>query len=250
MRKLSLWITIFACGILISPEARTASFSVSPIEMALTSRTTSGLLTIRNTSQREIRFEVTASVWNQNTRGEMQLTPVANQITFVPKLVTIRAGQSSNVRVGTTAAQFGAIERTYRIFVEELPDNSAAPENGMVVLRTKFGVPVFLRPARVTNTAAVDAVSLDAGRLTTSIKNTGTVHMSVRSVKMRGVDGSGGTKFERSMPGWYVLAGGNQVFEQPLSPTDCAGARTIAVSVELEGGTLSRDLPVPGGACR
>lgn len=236
-------------AILAATPALGSSFRVSPMQLDLTPRTTSTLLTINNDTTREIRFEVTAMKWEQDERGEMQLTPAGDAITFFPKLLTLAGGASRTIRVGTKPAAFGPTEGTYRIFVEELPDNSAPAERGVVAIRTKMGIPVFLRPAQVSAAAQIAGVAFEGGRLVTRVRNTGTVHMVVDAVKMRGTASGGDAKFERSLPGWYVLAGGTRVFEQPIKASECAGAQTIAVTVEIQGATLKQDVPVPAGAC-
>jgi P pilus assembly chaperone PapD len=226
-----------------------STFRVSPMQLDFTAKSTSTLLTINNDTAREIRFEVTAMKWEQDERGEMKLTPAGDTITFFPKLLTLPGKASRTVRVGTTGAAFGATEGTYRLFVEELPDNSAPAEKGSVAIRTKMGIPIFLRPAQTKASAEIADVSLAGGKLVTRVRNTGTVHMIVDTVKMRGATTSGEGKFEHSLNGWYVLAGGTRVFEQPIQASECSGAQTIAVTVQLQGGTLTKDVPVPAGAC-
>jgi fimbrial chaperone protein len=236
-------------ALLVATPALASTFRVAPMQLDLAAKTTSTLLTINNDTTRAIRFEVTAMKWEQDERGEMQLTPAGDQITFFPKIVSLAGGASRTIRIGTKAGSFGPTEKSYRIFVEELPDNSAASERGTVAIRTKIGIPVFLQPARATATAEITAVTFEGGRLVTRVRNTGTVHMIVDAVKMRGTASGGDTRFERSLDGWYVLPGGTRVFEQPVKASECAGAETIAVTVELQGATLKRDVPVPSGAC-
>jgi fimbrial chaperone protein len=235
--------------LLTATPAFASTFRVSPMQLDLAPGTTSTLLTINNETTREIRFEVTAMKWEQDERGEMKLTPAGDAITFFPKLLTVKGKASATIRVGTAAA-FGPTEGTYRLFVEELPDNSAPAEKGTVAIRTKMGIPVFLKPPQAKASAEIAAVSIEGGRLVTRVRNTGTVHMIVDAVKMRGTTTSGEAKFNRSLNGWYVLAGGTRVFEQPIAASECAGTQTIAVSVEIQGGTLRKDVPVPAGACR
>jgi fimbrial chaperone protein len=250
MNMKALQQMVIGVALLLSlTPAFASTFRVSPMQLDLTARTTSSLLTINNDAAREIRFEVTAMKWDQDERGEMKLTPAGEAITFFPKLLTLPAKGSTTVRVGTTAAAFGPTEGTYRLFVEELPDNSVPPEKGSVAIRTKMGIPVFLTPAQPKASAEIAAVSFDGGKLVTRVRNTGTVHMIVDAVKMHGATTSGEAKFDRSLNGWYVLAGGTRVFEQPIQPSECAGAQTVAVTVEIQGGTLKKDVPVPAGAC-
>ena len=236
-------------ALLAATPALGSTFRVSPMALDLTSKTTSTLLTITNDTTREIRFEVTAVKWDQDERGELQLSPAGDAITFFPKLLSLAGGASRTIRIGTKADAFGPTERSYRIFVEELPDNSAPPDKGTVAIRTKLGIPVFLKPAQATSTAEITGVSFEGGKLVARVKNTGTVHVIVDTVKMRATGSSGDVKLERSQNGWYVLAGGTRVFEQPIKASECAGAQTIGVTVELQGGTLKKDLPVPSGAC-
>jgi len=235
--------------LLAATPALASTFRVAPMQLDLAPGTTSTLLTITNDTAREIRFEVTAMKWEQDERGEMKLTPAGDAITFFPKLLSVAGKASVTIRVGTTAPTFGPTEGTYRLFVEELPDNSVPAEKGTVAIRTKMGIPVFLKPTQAKASAEIASVAFDRGKIVTRVHNTGTVHMIVDAVKMHGATSSGAAKFEHLLNGWYVLAGGTRMFEQAILASECTGAQTIAVSVELQGGTLKKDLPVPAGAC-
>src|SRR5262249_45975331 len=142
------------------------------------------------------------------------LTPAGDQITIVPKLLTLAPGASRNVRVGAAASGFGAVEGTYRLFVEELPDNAAPKDPGTVAIRMEVGVPIFLRPSKPASSGQIASVAFERGHLVTRVHNTGNVHMVVSAVQAKGTDGSGGTKFDTSVPGWYILAGDVQIFDQ------------------------------------
>ena len=49
----------------------------------------------------------------------IELAPTQD-VVFFPALLTLKPGEERRIRVGSTAAP-GSIEKTYRIFVEELP---------------------------------------------------------------------------------------------------------------------------------
>src|SRR5262245_22421247 len=121
LRQMVPWIAAVLFLATAASPVLAATFRVSPMALDLTSKTTSTLLTITNDTTHEIRFEVTAMKWEQDERGEMQLTPAGDTIAFFPKLLSLAGGASRTIRVGTKAGAFGPTEGTYRIFVEELP---------------------------------------------------------------------------------------------------------------------------------
>lgn len=226
-----------------------ASFTVKPTSITLTASATSTLVTVTNTSNRPLRFEVRAMKWVQDERGELVLTRVEKEITVTPALLTLEPGASRNVRVGAPASAFGAVEGTYRVFVEELQDTSKPRDAGTVALRLEIGVPVFLAPSRPASSAQIAAVAFEQGRLVTRVRNTGNVHMVINAVKIQGTDAAGGVKYDRTLEGWYVLAGDTRVFEQPVTPAECAGVRNMAVTVDIRGTALKGQVPIPAGAC-
>src|SRR4029077_15634724 len=111
-----------------------ATFRVSPVRLALTAPSTSGLLTLSNDSSETLRFQLTAFGWGEAPGGEMELAPTEEIILF-PRLLTLEAGQERKTRVGDGAA-FAASEKTYRVFVEEIPssDRPNDPGSGVRVL--------------------------------------------------------------------------------------------------------------------
>ena len=77
------------------------------------------------------------------------------------------------------------VEQSFRLFVEELP-NQSAPRANAVALRTKIGIPVFVRPAKPSRTAVIDGVSVENGKVLTRVRNTGNLHISVDSFSVTG----------------------------------------------------------------
>ena len=134
-------------ALLLAPHAATASnFTVTPTEVNLSASATSALVTLRNGSKLPLRFEITLVSWSEDEHGKMALNP-SSDVTFFPKLVELAAGASRNIRIGINAGTARDVEQSFRLFVEELPDQSAPAANA-VALRTKVGIPVFVRPAK------------------------------------------------------------------------------------------------------
>jgi fimbrial chaperone protein len=235
-------------ALLLAPHTATAAnFTVSPTEVNLSASATSALVTLRNVSKVPLRFEVTLVSWSEDEQGRMALSPSAD-VTFFPKLVELAAGTSRNIRIGINAGTAREVERSFRLFIEELPDQSAPAANA-VALRTKVGIPVFVRPAKPTRTAVIEGVSVENGKVLARVRNTGNLHISVETVSVKGTGGSGAPTFTKEGPGWYVLPGATRVFEVPMTATECRSTTSVAVEVFGHNTSLKGAGQVSPAAC-
>src|SRR3954470_17545356 len=217
-------------ALLLAPHAAIASnFTVKPTEVDLSPSATSALVTLRNNSKLPLRFEITLVSWSEDEHGQMTLNPSAD-VTFFPKLVELAAGASRNVRIGINAGTARDVEQSFRLFVEELPDQSTPAANA-VALRTKLGIPVFVRPAKPSRTAVIEGVSVEKGKVLARVRNTGNLHINVDTISVKGVGGSGGATFAKEGPGWYVLPGAVRIFEVPMTATECKATTSVTVEV-------------------
>ena len=223
--------------------ASAATFTVDPTQIFLRNRTGSVLLTLHNQSTDTLSFQLSVFAWTQSSTGEMQLQPTQD-IVFFPPLLTLKPSETRRVRVGT-ATTFDAKEKSYRIFVEELPPADAP--KGVRVL-TKMGIPIFLRPVKEVATASLTDLRQQNGQLKFTLSNEGTVHFVPRNIKVRGLAGSK-TAFERELEGWYLLAGGRRDFETALPNDACAQVTSIVVDVQFESNQVQERLQTPTGAC-
>jgi fimbrial chaperone protein len=225
------------------------TFSVSPTRLFLAPGATSGVLTLANPGDHPVRFQLTAYAWDQLEDGSMRLSDTADIIVY-PPLVEVEPGQSRRVRVGTTKP-FNAIEQTYRVFIEELPNLERTPDHTLgVQVRTKMGVPVFLGSAAPTVRAAVESVAVADGRLTFRLVNAGTEHVMANKIAVTGLSESGDAVSEQSLSGWYLLAEHSQLFSIPFEPPDCKRVASILLSAEFDGAPRAeRRLAVGSRAC-
>src|SRR2546421_6591721 len=145
MRK-SFAQAVMVLGLVLQAEFLAASaFKVTPVRVTF-SGPSSTLLTLKNESDQPLRFQITSFVWFQDPKGAMQLTPTED-IVFFPALLSLNPGEERKVRVAATVAAKD-VEKTYRIFFEELPP-LVKPENAGAQVRilTKMGIPIFVSPA-------------------------------------------------------------------------------------------------------
>jgi fimbrial chaperone protein len=232
-------------------RARASSFNVKPTQLYLSPKAQSALLNLKNESGETLRFQLSVFVWNQGEKGEMQLTPTQD-IVFFPSLLTLAPGEERKIRVGSTVPG-GNVEKTYRIFVEELPPavraKEAARTGPEIKVLTRMGIPIFILPANPNAGGRIEPKTLRSEKLAFEVRNTGNVHFQVRKARVRGLGPAKENLFERTVPGWYVLAGGSRVFEVQAPRNVCARTKALAFEVETEQTTLQSQLDTRSGIC-
>ena len=242
-------LLLLVVATLVGPgPARAADFTVNPIQIFLSAQTRSAILTVRNTSSEPLRFQLDAFGWAQDEAGQMQLTPTS-EIIFFPRLLALAPNERRIVRVGTSVP-VGPVERTYRIFVEELPPSvRQADPPGQVRVLARMGIPIFLEARVGRAELRLGPPTLRAGRVGFELRNVGTKHAVPEEVRVRGLGAAGESLWERHQAGWYVLAGERRVYEMQVERDDCARTSTIAVEVKIGEQTLTERLDVTASAC-
>jgi fimbrial chaperone protein len=241
--------TVVAAALMMLVSAASASaatFTVNPTQIFLSSKATTSLLTLRNDSEEPLRFQLTAFAWQQTPTGELSLT-ATEDVVFFPALLTLAPKEERKIRVGATVGA-AAQERTYRIFVEELPAAAGRQENAVRVL-TKMGIPIFIRPAKEVATADLRELALGGGSLRFNVTNRGTVHFVPQKVVVRAAGQAGERLFEEELKAWYILAGGRRDFEFATPQATCARVASLSVEIEFDSNVLKESLQTPGGTC-
>lgn len=210
-----------------APAFAEGRFQVEPTRIDLSSTAPSGAVTVTNHGPAALRLQASVFRWAQDANGAMQLTP-APELVVRPALFEVQPGKARTVRVGTTATA-ADVEQSYRVFVEELPDRTAAQTAGIHVL-TRIGVPVFLAP-RVPRVAIEISAVTEAGKPIVIVKNPGTLHVKLGAVKLRAADGG----WENTAAGWYVLPGDARRFPVAAGKACGAGDRWVAEATSEDG---------------
>jgi fimbrial chaperone protein len=240
--------TLLAVGLgLLAGAGRAVGqpMEITPTQVELTSDSRSAIVTLHNTAAEPVRYQVAAFAWDQDPRGEMKLAPTRD-LQFFPSLVTVAPGERRNIRVAAVAP-FGAVEKPYRLFIEQLPD--AARATNAVRVLTRVGIPVYLEPRDPAVRAEVTGLALAGRRVSFTLRNTGTVRIRPEVVRAVGRDGAGAVVFDEKLPSWYVLAGGERAFEVTIPEAVCGQVATLSAEAALGKSGVEARLPVARGAC-
>lgn len=231
-------------------SAAASTFQVNPVQLYLGPGKMSALLTIQNQSSDTLRFQITTNSWGQSPRGDMELGPTED-VVFFPALLTVEPGKSRNIRVAVPKGA-EAVEKTYRIFVKELPpaEKPAVKENRSEVrVLTRMGIPIFVQPAKIARSGSIDKIRMDGGSLKFEVRNGGNVAFTLGSVRVEGTSEDGASTFAKESTGWYVLAGGVREYEIPLPAADCRRTKRLSVVASTDRNTYEASLEVAPEAC-
>lgn len=182
---------------------------------------------------------MSAHEWSQSRSGAIELADT-DDIVFYPALVDLAPGESRTIRVGTTVTA-QEVERTYRMFIEELPGE--APASSGVRVLTRVGVPVFVAPEHAVTSARFTDARLDHGKLTVTLQNAGTTHFQARAIHVVGSRGKE-QLFAHEESAWYVLAKGARDFTITVPDAACL---SDVFRITLSAAEAEAVMELPGG---
>lgn len=251
MRAVSVIALVLAGAPLIAAApARAEGLEVVPVQVNLNRGAPNALVSVKNDGAEETRYQIELFSWGQSRSGSMELAP-SKDLVFFPALFALKPGEQRNLRVGADPRAFAPLEKTYRIFIQELPPAQAtAKSNGIRVL-TRIGIPVFLDPVGpAAGKPELESPTAGPSRISFSLRNAGTAHLRPTSVKAVARNSSGEVVADHRWDGWYLLAGGERVYDWPFPPADCGRVRAVVAEVAFEGNVLRSALDTPHGVCR
>ncbi len=234
---------------LVAGPVRAQGLQVSPILVELTRAQTNAIITLRNEGGSPVRYQLSAASWDQDSAGQLKLAASRDLILF-PLLLSLQPGEQRNVRVGVQPEQFGPIEKTYRVFVEQMPPPERPGNKPAVQVLTRVGIPVFLEPETPVPALRVERAELARGKLSFRLQNVGNVRIRPAEVVADALSGNGTLVIRQRWDGWYVLAGQDRAYEWSLPQEGCGRVRSVRIEARLdEGRAASSAIDLPGGAC-
>jgi fimbrial chaperone protein len=224
-----LRLAALAGALCLGGRARPAELQLNPIRIELSQRESKSILALTNGAKEPVRVEVKVFAWDESASGEMKLEPTKDVLAF-PTLLTIAPGETRNVRVGA-ATKFAEVEKSYRLFVEELPRAQRADQPAQVQVLSRIGIPVFLSPPKKRRQLAVEGLAAGGGAARFALVSRGNVHARPERIVLVARDGAGATVLEKPIDAWYVLPGGRREYAVELPRDRCRDVRALAVEV-------------------
>lgn len=196
----------FLIAFLVAPVLAVAgsAMDVQPLRVTLvpTQGQTSGTLSVNNTRDRTLPFEVVVERRVIAQDGAQTFTPAEDDFIVFPPQGSVEPGRSQAVRfqyVGTTDL---SQTQGYVIRVKEVP---VTPEGfSGVQFAYAFGVAVYVKPKDARHAIRVDSVERSAGGLTLQVTNTGNDYGLLTDKRLRVEVGGQRKTYERQKLGELI----------------------------------------------
>lgn len=226
-------------------------FSVAPIRMFLGADRMAGTVTIRNSGKTPLHFEILPKEWSQDADGNDVYLDTEDILIF-PRLMTLKGGEDRDLRIGMKIPA-GSTEKTYRVFINELPPveapNSTSQSGANVGFLINFALPVFYAPREPVAAIEITNLSLEHGQISVRLANTGSVFQFVQEMMIVGLDASGAEIHREPVADRYLLAGSVKSYVANISPDVCKALTTVAFSVRTDKSSANAKTDVDLNAC-
>ena len=225
---------------LAGANAAAADFSVYPMRLDIERAGRAAAVTVANQDVRPLRMQIRLAEWSQDESGR-DVYRDAGRTKAMPGNVLLAPGESRELDVDI-APPPGQGERTYRLFLDEIP-NRAGQGGAGGNFAVSFALPIFMAPSRPDRRAELEAITLDKGELKVTVANPGNQHVRIESLTAT----SGA--FRKEVGGWYLLAGARRVHALPIPINVCRGVSGIDVRIQTETGVLERRFAIDPAMC-
>ena len=224
---------ILALIFLFPQNVLSADFTVSPVRLFFPAGKKAETLTIKNHSTRKLTVQFSTFAWAQDETATDNVSPTSDIILF-PKIAIIEGGEERVIRVGSKVPPV-ATEKTYRIYVEEVPEPMETPLEGAAVrTRMKIGVPLFISPRKEETGAKIEAIAIKSAKVSFVVRNTGNTHFIIKGAVAEGIGKQGESTFKKELSGWYVLNGKRKPFSLDMVKEECLKTRAIKIRIDTD----------------
>jgi fimbrial chaperone protein len=221
--------------IVAAHAASGASVSINPVRLNLGAQQPVGSLSLTNQGTEPVVLQLDVAAWTQSDGQDVD-TPT-DDLLATPPMVSIAPGATQLVRVGLRHPAPSAQERSYRLFLQEIPNETVANTSALQ-FRLRFAVPVFVPTADTSDPSLIWDASESNGTLTVRAHNASSRHVQVISMSTHAGDANVLTSAAPS----YVLPGQTRAWTSSWSATP---ADALRVEASTDAGPMHADLRAP-----
>jgi len=223
-----------AAFLLCGANAESANLQISPVSIAFQPAQPAAGINLQNLGDTPLYGQVRVYAWDQKD-GVDVLTPTT-EVVASPPLIEVPANSVQTIRLVRRGNAPGAVERSYRILIDEIPRGDAAAG---VAIRLQYSVPVFVAPAAAGAEPALSWTLARAdGGAVLRAANGGPLHAQVGATRVRNAAGQE-IELSKGLLG-YALAGRTREWTIPKDKADkLMGGLTVITTVNAREQSFS-----------
>jgi fimbrial chaperone protein len=223
--------TLAAAGaicLLLPAQVAAGLFSISPIRLDLDRQNKTDSIGVSNEeTARKLDMQAKLMEWKQDAKGN-DIYVDSNDLVFFPRIFSIDKQDQRVVRVGIKVPATTQ-EKSYRLFIEELPPPPDPDKKGAQVLFVlRFGVPIFVRPDKEQIAGSIESIEAVPGGVAVIIKNSGNSNFQIQSIAFTGEG------YEKEIVAGYVLAGATKHVTAQWTPEACKKIGKLRVVMKTD----------------
>lgn len=231
---------LLATGVAFAGE-----FKVSPTSVTFAPGEQTSIVKLTNLSEEDVTVQVELKEWIETENAEDQYLP-SKEIIFFPKIVTIPKSSPAFIRVGYQD-EHGLQEKTYRMFINELPISKPGVTELKVAL--SLALPIFVEPEKSNKVWNLVSAEIGEGVVQVDVQNTGNVHIHNEKLHLEGFDDNGESVYSDDMVGWYTLSGKTRTYAMDFPKDLCLQSKEISLDVFVGRNKKSLSLLVDSSLC-
>ncbi len=235
---------IFITGLICaaSTPLGAASLQAAPTTFELPAGKSADTLTLHNNGASKLNAQVRLYRWTQ-AAGEDKSDPTGDVVAS-PPMVSIDPGQDQVVRLVRTSKRPVDGEETYRVVVDELPDNANA-KNGLINFTFKYSIPMFFVTQVGGKSQLSWALEKQGDKTFIVARNDGTRRARIAGLTL-GTQGGKEFVLGKGLNG-YVLAGSHMRWALPSS---LGSTGVVSVTARSDEGPINAEAQAQGSARR
>jgi len=236
------WHLTYAAAILFATTGMATaqtSLRVQPLSVEAIGPSQASSVTLKNNGSNEIAIQLRVFEWTQ-VNGEDKLTPTTDVVAS-PPVTRIPGGGSYTVRVARTAGAVSTGEKSYRLWVDELPLATPSRQDGAEVdVRLRYDLPVFFHGPTTRSKLGWRAYR-SGGNIIVEASNTGTQRARITGLKLAGPNGD--VSLGEGLNG-YVLAGSVKRWTAPATGLPDTASAKVSVVAGVSGSEVRQPITI------
>lgn len=225
-------LAALAALLLANGGAVASSLQISPVLVDLAGEATADKVTLRNLGDKPLNAQIRIFKWSQ-AGGKDVLAPTRDVVAS-PPIAAIAAGGEQIVRIVRVDKAPLAGEASYRLIVDQLPDQSR-PTRSVINFTTRYSVPVFFAPVAQRAPALTWHIEQRGSAATLVAANPGSRRVRIAELGLSGQSGT--TVVSRKGLVGYVL--GKSTASWDLPGVNFPRGTAVRISAQGDDGPIS-----------